>query len=121
VPAFFEQVKNNVTLLLLIIGFLISMSISVPLAVTISKVINPVSRALADVCRTVLIWGCCLLLTSQLGKDNSQYNLEDTGLLVNLLKLVGFILVVIGTLMYHEIIWLPGFLKSSQKTLLLDE
>jgi hypothetical protein len=56
-------------LLIFNIGLIVSMSIAVPIAVTISKVINPVSRALADVCRTVLIWGCGLFLTLQLGGD----------------------------------------------------
>jgi hypothetical protein len=51
-----------------IIGLLFSIGISVPLAVTISKVINPVSRSLADVCRTVIIWSLCLVLTVTLGK-----------------------------------------------------
>jgi hypothetical protein len=120
-PVFFQQIGTNKMLLLFIICFLISMSISVPLAVTISKLINPVSRALADVCRTVLIWGFCLLLTLELRNDE-QYQLEDIGVLVNLLKLAGFALVVIGTLMYHEIIRFPGIGDgSSQTTRLLDE
>ncbi len=58
-----------------VIGLLFSIGISVPLAVTISKVINPVSRSLADVCRTVLIWGFCLTLTVTVGQDDDQYKL----------------------------------------------
>jgi CDP-diglyceride synthetase len=67
-PIFVEQISKNSTLLMFIIGLLFSIGISVPLAVTISKVINPVSRSLADVCRTVIIWSLCLVLTVTLGK-----------------------------------------------------
>ncbi len=86
---------------------MLTIAISVPLAVTISKVINPVSRSLADVCRTVIIWGFCWWLTVQYGQDdqgkeiNPEYNLENTDLRLNLLKAIGFALVIVGTLMYH--------------------
>ena len=39
------------------------MAISVSIAVTITKKINATSRSLADVTRTVVIWGSGLILT----------------------------------------------------------
>lgn len=66
-PVFIDQISKNSALLMYVIGLLLSIGISVPIAVTISKVINPVSRSLADVCRTVIIWSFCLFLTATIG------------------------------------------------------
>jgi hypothetical protein len=49
------------------ICLIISISISVPIAVTISKLINPLSRSLADVCRTLIIWAVGILITTTIG------------------------------------------------------
>lgn len=51
--------------MILNVGLILSIAISVPIAVTVSKKISPVSRTLADVCRTVIIWifGIALTLT----------------------------------------------------------
>jgi hypothetical protein len=79
---FLEQISKNGELLCYVVGSVITFAISVPLAVTISKLINPISRSLADVCRTVLIWAVCLLLTVKVGRNskgevvNPSYNLE---------------------------------------------
>lgn len=75
VPVFIDQITHNWALFMYVVGLLFSIGISVPIAVTISKVINPVSRSLADVCRTVIIWSFCLLLTVTVGVDNDYYKL----------------------------------------------
>lgn len=122
ISVFFSQISSNKMLVLLIILFLLSISISVPIAVTISKVINPLSRTLADVCRTVLIWGFGIIITVSIGKDDEEYDLEETGVVLNLCKLGGFILVVLGTLIYHDVIKFKksGF-RDNQESLLLSE
>lgn len=86
------------------IGLIISIAISVPIAVTVSKKISPVSRSLADVCRTVIIWIFGIGVTLTYGKDHSEYQIENTGVLVNILKAVGFVVLIVGTMMYHELI-----------------
>lgn len=55
--------------MLLNVGLIISIGISVPIAVTVSKVISPVSRSLADVCRTVFIWLFGIAITLTIGTD----------------------------------------------------
>lgn len=103
-PVFIDQITRNWALFIYVVGLAFSIGISVPIAVTISKVINPISRSLADVCRTVIIWGFCLLLTVTVGKENKYYILEKTDVKLNLLKLIGFVLVILGTMIYHDII-----------------
>lgn len=86
------------------IGLVVSIAISVPLAVTVTKRISPVSRSLADVTRTSLIWGFALAITVTIGVDDKNYVIEDTNLLNNILKGFGFIVLIIGTMIYHDII-----------------
>jgi hypothetical protein len=76
----------------------------VPIAVTVSKKISPVSRSLADVCRTVIIWLFGIILTLTYGQDHPEYQIENKAIIVNILKAVGFIVLIGGTMMYHELI-----------------
>lgn len=103
----------------MVVGLIISISISVPIAVTITKRINPVSRSLADVCRTSLIWAFGLVITLTIGKNNESYILEDTTIYVNIIKFVGFIILIVGTMIYHDII--PLFNKKNKDSLLLSD
>lgn len=75
-----------------------------PIAVTVSKKISPVSRSLADVCRTVIIWIFGIAMTLTYGQDHPEYQIENTNVVVNILKAIGFAVLIIGTLMYHELI-----------------
>ena len=91
--------------MILNVGLVISIAISVPLAVTVSKLISPVSRSLADVCRTLLIWLFGIIAALTLADDHPEYTqMEDTRLWVNLLKGLAFSLLITGTLLYHDII-----------------
>lgn len=91
--------------MLLNFGLILSIAISVPIAVTVSKLISPVSRSLADVCRTVLIWGFGIIMTVTVGVEHEEYSrMEDTRTVVNVLKGLGFVVLIMGTLMYHELI-----------------
>jgi len=60
--------------MLLNFGLILSIAISVPIAVTVSKLISPVSRSLADVCRTVLIWAFGIVMTLTVGVDQEEYS-----------------------------------------------
>lgn len=101
---YWDDIQNNTFLLLLNIGLIITIAVSVPIAVTVSKKISPVSRSLADVCRTVIIWIFGIAMTLTYGQDHPEYQIENTNVVVNILKAIGFAVLIIGTLMYHELI-----------------
>ena len=86
-------------------GLILSIAISVPIAVTVSKKISPVSRSLADVCRTVFIWLFGIVMTVTVGVNHREYSkMEDKRVVVNILKGIGFLVLIFGTLLYHELI-----------------
>lgn len=89
-------------LILLTAGFICSIAISVPIGAFLSKEVSPISRSLANVSRTLLIWVFNIIMTQTLGYTHPEYNLENRSVLVNCLKGVGFGLLMFGTFLYHE-------------------
>jgi len=69
ISKYWNQVSSSTFLMLLNVGLVVSIGISVPIAVTVSKLISPVSRSLADVCRTVFIWLFGITITLTIGTD----------------------------------------------------
>jgi hypothetical protein len=60
---YFEQLGRNGFLLAMCVLEVFTIAISVSLGVTITKRISSISRALADVARTVLIWTFGFIVT----------------------------------------------------------
>ena len=116
---FFDQMGENTLVWVFILCLIVSISISVPIAVTISKRINPLSRSLADVCRTLIIWAAGIVITLTIGEDDKSYKLEDTSVLVNILKALCFVILIFGTMLYHDMI--PWFGPKVHESLLLTD
>lgn len=110
---------ENTLVWVFILCLIVSISISVPIAVTISKRINPLSRSLADVCRTLIIWAAGIVITLTIGEDDKSYKLEDTSVLVNILKALCFVILIFGTMLYHDMI--PWFGPKVHESLLLTD
>lgn len=77
------------------------------------------SRSLADVCRTLIIWAVGILITVTIGVDNKSYRLEDTSVVVNILKGLCFVILIFGTMLYHDM--LPCFVNKNRESLLLTD
>ena len=88
-------------LILLTVGFICSIAISVPIGAFLSKEVSPISRSLANVSRTLLIWVFNIVMTKTVGTTQSEYVLESTDVLTNMLKGIGFALLMFGTYLYH--------------------
>ena len=65
-----------------------------------------------------IIWS---LLSDQQMFDgiNPQYKLEDTSILVNILKALCFVILIFGTMLYHDM--LPWFGSKARESLLLTD
>lgn len=66
---YFTDLGSSYMLILLTIGFILSVSISVPIGAYLSKTVSPISRSLANVSRTVLIWIFNVILTATIGQN----------------------------------------------------
>lgn len=113
---FWEQLQADHLLYFLIGALFVTMAVSVAAGMAISKFINPVSRSLADVTRTVIVWVVGVVITVTIGEEKSQYKLESLSVVLNICKLLAFLLVIYGTLLYHDIL-VPGYLRPSDHPL----
>jgi drug/metabolite transporter (DMT)-like permease len=89
----FKQLKNNVSLLLITILYVFSIAIYNISGISVSKFTTSTTRAVVDVIRTIIIWMFFML----------PFNKEEIREKFNVLQLFGFILLIIGNIIYNEI------------------
>jgi drug/metabolite transporter (DMT)-like permease len=93
----FQQLLANRVLLIFTIGYLLSIACYNFLGISITKYISSPTRAVLDNGRTVLIWLFFVLpMLPPSYREDFKY-----------LELIGFILLVIGTIIFNEFITLP--------------
>jgi hypothetical protein len=75
--------------------------------VTVTKYINALARTICDVTRTILVWAIGIIITLSAGasRPNFEWEIVKTGAI--LVKLLGFLILVSGNLIYNRIIQLP--------------
>lgn len=68
---------------------------------------NGLARTITDIVRTVLVWVVSIIVTLTLGaeKENYVWELTKTGAIF--VQLFGFILIIVGNLIYNRFISLP--------------
>ena len=98
-PDSFEQLGASPVLLILWLCFMLSIGLFNSTGVTVTKNASAVARSTIDTSRTILVWAISLAL----GWEGFIW-----------LQLLGFVLLVPGTMIYNEILVLPWFgLKES--------
>lgn len=92
-PDAFVQLGNSTIVLVAIIGNIFSIAFFNFFGISITKYANATTRMVMDSIRTIVIWGVDLII----GWEKFQY-----------LQIIGFILLILGTLLYNQV--LPGFI-----------
>jgi hypothetical protein len=100
----FRQMGNNGVLLFYVILYTCSIAVFNFVGISVTKYLSSPARAVIDTVRTVVVW-----LFFLMPYINEKY--RET---FNYLQLIGFIMLVLGTLIYNEVIVLPfwGFDKN---------
>ena len=100
IQAFGQMESINIVLLLVL--FIIGASLSNFAGASITKRSGPLARVTVDTCKAVLVWIFSILV------EWEEFSW---------LQLVGFILLLLGTLMYNEILRIPwfGFREAIEK------
>ena len=82
--------------------------------VTVTKYINALARSIGDVTRTILVWGIGLIVTATAGVFYPNYEWELTNGGAIAIELIGFVIVVLGNLVYNQIVKLPGAKRDDE-------
>ena len=93
----FKQMGDNVALLIVYIFYIISIALYNIVGINLTKLVSSTARAVVDTVRTVFIWLFFLIFSPVEGTKETFYPLQ----------LVGFIFLVVGTLIYNEILVIP--------------
>jgi len=107
------QMRNFPLYLILDLVVLLSIAFFNFFGLSVTRSLSAVHRTLIDACRTIFVWSVQVLLFiidpvtfKHVGEELSLYSL---------LQLGGFIFLIIGTLIYNEILRLPKLTSYAQK------
>jgi hypothetical protein len=93
----FRQLANNLSLAVYCILFIFSIGIFNFVGITIAKLLSSPARAVIDTIRTIVVWSFFLLPIVD-AKNQEQFMW---------LQLIGFLFLILGTIIYNEILILP--------------
>jgi hypothetical protein len=71
--------------------------------IKLTKIFDAVTKSMVNISYTAVMWVVGLIITI-LGPRNEEFSLESLSWQVNVIKLAGFVVVVIGNLIYNNII-----------------
>ena len=95
----FKQMKDNYKILIVYIFYIASIALYNIVGINLTKLVSSTARAVVDTVRTVFIWLFFLCFEPVKGTKEHFYYLQ----------LIGFLFVVLGTLIYNEILTIPYF------------
>jgi drug/metabolite transporter (DMT)-like permease len=97
-----QMISSTPSLLILAITYMCSIAIYNLTGIIVGKKLSSVVRCLVDSCRTFVVWGLNLFIyyfvSDQYGSSLTRHSW---------LQLLGFMLLVFGTLMYNEVLPMP--------------
>jgi len=93
----FKQMGDNKAILIVYIFYIVSIALYNIVGINLTKLVSSTARAVVDTVRTVFIWLFFLIFTP----------VEGTHETFHWLQFVGFCFLVLGTLIYNEIVTIP--------------
>lgn len=75
--------------------------------VTVTKYINALTRSICDVTRTVLVWAIGIIVTVTAGQSRPNYKWELVQVGAILVELLGFLILILGNLVYNKVVKIP--------------
>ncbi len=95
----FQQLGSSVACLLVFIGYICSIACYNIIGINLTQLVSSTARAIIDTARTVFIWLFFLFCHPVEGTEEFFYPIQ----------LAGFILLLLGSVIYNEIIEIPWF------------
>jgi drug/metabolite transporter (DMT)-like permease len=96
----FEKMRNNAFLFFLIVIYCVSIALFNQCGMAVSKYLSSLHRTLIDSLRAVVVWGTQLVMYYIFGSKTYGVAWTEN----SWLQLVGFLLLLAGTLIYNEVV-----------------
>lgn len=77
----------------------------------ITKMFDALTRSLLNITKTSAVWVVGIIITI-IANDNADYKIESLNVGVNLVKAVGFTVIIVGTMIYNKLIFKQYFAKE---------
>ncbi|KAL8602688.1 hypothetical protein ACOMHN_058641 [Nucella lapillus] len=98
-----SQIGNSPRLLVFCLLYLVSIAFYNYFGLAVTKSLTAVHRTLIDACRTILVWGVDLFIYYAFDKNFGEEFDNSYGLL----QVDGFMFLVIGTMLYNQLMVVP--------------
>lgn len=72
--------------------------------ITVTKYLSSLTRSIVDVIRTIIVWLIGIIITVTIGREEQNYRWESVNIRGIGVELVGFMILVIGNLIYNKVI-----------------
>lgn len=69
----------------------------------ITKMFDALTRSLLNITKTSAVWVVGIIITI-IAQDNADFKIESLNVGVNLVKAVGFAVIIVGTMIYNKLI-----------------
>ena len=112
--AYFREAGSSGSLLFFCILGVFSIATFNVTGVTVTKYINALARSIADVTRTILVWGIGIIITLTAGANYPNFEWEIVKVGAVFIELLGFVILVAGNLIYNKIIKIPGITTAKR-------
>jgi hypothetical protein len=114
--AYFSEMGDNGLLLFFCILGVFSIATFNVTGVTVTKYINALARSICDVTRTVIVWIVGIIITVSAGINKPNYKWELIDGLAITIQLGGFLVLILGNLIYNKIIPIPFLMPKDEKS-----
>ena len=112
---YFQEVwSSNILLTFGILGIL-NAGVFNTTGVTITKHINALARSISDTTRIILGWAVGIVITVTAGTIFPNYEWEVVETEALIIQLFGFMILVVGNLVYNKIIDVSGIISGPKK------
>lgn len=108
---FFKELFDHIELLIMVIAGLSLLAVYNLNGLRITKMFDALTRSLLNITKTSAVWVVGIIITI-IANGNEDFKIESLNVGVNLVKAVGFSVIIVGTMIYNKLIFKQYFAKE---------
>lgn len=105
---FFKELFDHIALLIMVVSGLSLLAVYNLNGLRITKMFDALTRSLLNITKTSAVWIVGIVITI-IAKDDADFKIESLNVGVNLIKVVGFSVIIVGTMIYNKLIFKKYF------------